>query len=264
LVSATATSGTAVAGGANTATWNGSVPAAGSVTITITATVNAGAQCTTITNQGTVAFDADLNGTNESTTTTDDPAVGGANDPTVITIDCATLTATKTAAGSFTSGSIVTYSIVISNSGNTASADVVATDELTDVLPASLTLTGASATAGTALATLATNTVTWNGSVPAGGSVTVTITATIKEGFVGATASNQGSLSYDGDLNGSAETTTQTDDPGLGGRVDPTTFVIQPGTAAEVPTLSEVGLAALVLALLSAAWVTLRRRKSAV
>jgi hypothetical protein len=49
---------------------NGSIPAAGSVTVT--ATVNSGTQGTTICNQGTFAFDADLNGTNESTGTTDD------------------------------------------------------------------------------------------------------------------------------------------------------------------------------------------------
>ena len=49
---------------------------------------------------------------------TDDPAVGGAADPTTFAVGSAALTATKTAAGSFTSGSTVTYTIVISNSGS--------------------------------------------------------------------------------------------------------------------------------------------------
>ena len=34
----------------------------------------------------TIAYDADVNGTNESTAMTDDPAAGGAADPTTITV----------------------------------------------------------------------------------------------------------------------------------------------------------------------------------
>ncbi|WP_165371407.1 fibronectin type III domain-containing protein [Pseudolysobacter antarcticus] len=75
LVSATATSGTTTTG-AGIVHWNGSIPAAGSVTITITATINANASGT-IVNQGSVQFDADGNGTNESTALTNDPSVGG-------------------------------------------------------------------------------------------------------------------------------------------------------------------------------------------
>ena len=63
-------------------TWNGSIPAGGSVTITITATILPAPAGTTITNQGTIAFDADGNGTNESTAQTDDPATGDPADPT--------------------------------------------------------------------------------------------------------------------------------------------------------------------------------------
>lgn len=74
LVSASASSGTAVANvGANTVTWNGSIPVSGSVTITIQAAINApapGSASITITNQGTITFDGDGNGTNESTTVT--------------------------------------------------------------------------------------------------------------------------------------------------------------------------------------------------
>ena len=84
LVSASATSGTAAVAG-NTATWNGSIPGNGSVTITITATVTAGVGAI-ISNQGTVNFDADGNGTNESSALTDDPGVGGATDATGFTV----------------------------------------------------------------------------------------------------------------------------------------------------------------------------------
>ena len=48
------------------------------MTITITATVNAGAQGTTISNQGTVSFDADVNGSKRVDAQTDDPGVVGA------------------------------------------------------------------------------------------------------------------------------------------------------------------------------------------
>jgi uncharacterized repeat protein (TIGR01451 family) len=262
LVSATATSGTA-ATAANTVTWNGGIPAAGSVTITITATVNAGtAAGTTVSNQASISFDADLNGTNESSGTSDDPSVGGANDPTTFTVGGVVLSATKTASGTFVAGSTVTYTIVISNTGASASPDN-AGNEFTDTLPASLTLVSATATSGTA--TTVANTVNWNGGIPAAGSVTITITATINAGTAaGTTISNQGSVSYDADLNGSNETTVQTDSPAAAGAADPTTFVVAGGVVPPIPTLSEMGLMALGFCLLLAAWSTLRRRKTAI
>jgi len=264
LVSAVATGGTATTAG-NTANWDGSIPAGGSITITITATVNAGTQNTTICNQASFAFDADLDGTNESTGTTDDPAVGGANDPTCFDVQGAHLTATKTASGTFVTGSTVTYTIVISNDGNTDSLDTPAIHEFTDTLPASLTLVSASATSGTVTPPPPNgNTVTWDGIVPAGGSVTITITATINQGNALSTVTNQGTVTYDSDLDGTNDTTVQTDDPGVGGATDPTAFVVAPGVAAEVPTLSTFGLLGLSLLLIGAAWTVLRRRTSQV
>lgn len=261
LVSATATSGTAATAG-NTATWNGSLaPLGGSVTITITATINAGTQGTSVSNQGTAFFDANNDNVNEASTPTDDPAVAGTANPTVFIVGGASVTATKTASGAFTPGSTITYTIVISNSGGSATPDNVG-NEFTDVLPASLTLVSASATSGTAVANVGTNTVTWNGSIPAADSVTITITATIDPGTQGTTISNQGSVSYDADLNGSNETTVQTDDPAAGGGSDPTTVTVVggPTSPAEIPTVSELGLLALGLSLLLAAWSVLRRR----
>jgi uncharacterized repeat protein (TIGR01451 family) len=259
LVSANATSGTAGTAG-NTVTWNGTLaPLGGSVTITITATINAGTQGTTISNQGTASFDANNDNTNEASVLTDDPSVAGAADPTSFVVGGATLTATKTVSGTFTPGGTVTYTIVISNSGASASPDN-AGDELTDVLPAGLALVSASATSGSATANTGTNTVTWNGSIPAAGSVTITITATIN-GVPGSTITNQATVSYDADLNGSNEASALTDDPAVGGASDPTGFiVIAEQTAAEIPTVSEVGLIALALTLALAAWSLLRRR----
>ena len=99
--------------------------------------------------------------------------------------------------------------------------------------------------------------------MPAAGTVTITITATINPGFVGTTVSNQGTVSYDADLNGSNETTVQTDNPAAGGTADPTPFVVVAAAVSEIPTLSEWGLMALGLVLLLAAVSVLRRKRTA-
>jgi|CXWL01.1.fsa_nt_gi uncharacterized repeat protein (TIGR01451 family) len=87
LTSASSSSGTATATVAtNTVTWNGSIPVAGTVTITIEATINPGTGASVIANQGTTSTDQDGNGTNETAGVTDDPAGPGAADPTEISI----------------------------------------------------------------------------------------------------------------------------------------------------------------------------------
>jgi uncharacterized repeat protein (TIGR01451 family) len=231
LVAATASSGTAVATiGTNTVTWDGPVAAlGGSVTIGITAVVNPVPVGTIVSNQGTISFDSDGNGTNESAATTDDPSVGGANDPTSFTVQGVVETATKTVAGNFGVGGTVTYTVTIANTGNAAAADNPG-NELTDVLPSGLTLVSATASSGTAVATIGTNTVTWNGGLAAGASVTITIDATINGGTAGTTITNQGTIAYDADSNGTNETTTTTDDPAVGGANDPTSFVVNAGS----------------------------------
>jgi uncharacterized repeat protein (TIGR01451 family) len=227
LVSANATSGTPAANvGTNTVTWNGSIPAAGSVTITITATINAGTQGQTISNQGQFAFDADLNGSNEANGVTDDPGQGGASDTTSLVVGASQVGTTKTVSGTFTPGSVVTYTVTLSNTGNSAQGDNPG-NEFVDVLPSTLTLVSANATSGTATATIGTNTVTWNGTIAAAGSVTITITATINAATApGTVVSNQGTANYDGDVNGTNETAVLTDDPSVGGATDPTSFTV--------------------------------------
>ncbi|MFN7990238.1 MAG: hypothetical protein U0529_22400 [Thermoanaerobaculia bacterium] len=167
----------------------------------------------------------------------------------------ATLTGTKSVAGSFTPGGAVTYTVVLSNSAATAQLDNPG-DEFTDVLPTGLVLVSASATSGTALATVATNTVTWNGSIPGGGSVTITIHATIGFGSAGLVLSNQGSISYDANGDGTNEATALTDDPGRPGGQDPTALVV--GDAA-IPSLSFRGLALLAVLIGVAALLAIRK-----
>jgi uncharacterized repeat protein (TIGR01451 family) len=232
LVGATATSGAAVATiGTNTVTWNGSLtPLGGSVTVTITATVKPGTAGTTISNQGTILFDANVNGSNESTGVTDDPTVAGPSNPTSFTVPGpSVITGTKSVSGSFLSGSAVVYTIVLTNSGVGGQGDNPG-NELLDVLPTQLALTGATATSGTTVATIPSGTVTWNGAIPIGASVTITINATINPGHEGDIVSNQGSISFDANGDGINEATGVTDDPALAGANDPTSFVVRSGS----------------------------------
>jgi len=176
---------------------------------------------------------------------------------TTTVVQPANLTATKTLSGIFTPGGLVTYTVVISNSGPGAQGDN-AGDEFTDVLPAQLQLQSASATSGTAVATPGTNTVTWNGSIAANQSVTLTIVAQIKAGQFGTTVVNQGTVSYDADGNGTNESIRLTDDPTVGGASDPTVFAIP--LPPLIPTLGEQPLALLMLLLAVAGWANRRRR----
>lgn len=150
----------------------------------------------------------------------------------------ATVTASKSVSGSLYPGGSVTYTITLSNSASTAQQDNTG-NEFNDVLPAELTLTGAAASSGTAVATLATNTVTWNGRIPANGTVTLTITATIPAATpVGTQISSQGVLDFDADGNGSNESSGQTDDPAIAGVADATLFEVGAIPSTPTPTAS--------------------------
>jgi outer membrane protein assembly factor BamB len=118
---------------------------------------------------------------------------------------------------------------------------------MTDVLPSSLTLIGASATSGTAVANVGTNTVTWNGSIPKNGSVTVTINATIKVGTAGTTISNQASIAYDEDGNGTNEASATSN-----------VVSFTPGPASSIPALSTIALLTLAASLALLALMKLR------
>ncbi len=203
-----------------------------------------------------------LSNTATATSATIDPTPGNESaTATTNVLSPASVTATKAVSGQFTPGGTVTYTVVLSNSSGSAQADNPG-DEFTDVLPSQLTLVSATATSGTAVATVATNTVTWNGSIPANGSVTVTLTATLNAGITpGTTVTNQGSFAYDADGNGTNEAAGSTDDPLAAGGANPTIFIAGASTSpAEIPTLNEVGLALLALLLALGGAALLRRR----
>jgi uncharacterized repeat protein (TIGR01451 family) len=125
------------------------------------------------------------------------------------------LAATKTVSGQGSEGATVTYTIVITNVGAGPSTDNPG-NEMTDVLPAGLTLLDASATTGTAAVDLPANRVTWNGALPIGGTATVTIHATVASGAFPGLLLNQAALAYDGDGNGTNESAAVSDGPSVG------------------------------------------------
>lgn len=144
------------------------------------------------------------------------------------------ITATQSVSGTFNPGDTVTYTVTITNDGSAAQGDNPG-NEFTETLPSSLTLVSASSTTGTAVATMGTNTVSWNGSLSAaGGSVTIMITATINSGASG-TVSAQGTVNFDADANGSNESSKPTDDPSTVTPNDPTTFSVA-GSSTPTPT----------------------------
>jgi uncharacterized repeat protein (TIGR01451 family) len=151
----------------------------------------------------------------------------------VTTDPTAVVSTTKTVSGTFNPGDTVTYTLISSNSGGIAAGDNPG-NELTDILPSQVTLVSANATSGTSVATIGTNTVTWNGSIPAAGSVTLTITATINAGTEGQAVDNQASIAYDGDGNGTNESSDVSDDPGIGGSGQPTSFTV----VTSIPTVT--------------------------
>ena len=143
-------------------------------------------------------------------------------------------------------GGDITYQIVVQNNGGIAQGDNLG-DELTDVLPSSLVLVSASATSGATGADLGTNTVHWNGALAQGASVTITINAHIPNqgSLSGTTVTNQATVHYDRDGDGTNESA---------GQSNQASFVV--GVPA-VPTLSEwmLGALALILALVGSRMV---------
>jgi len=224
------------------------LPMGGQAVFTATCATAPGA-IGTLTNTATIAVPAGF--------TDPEPGNDSATDVTGL-LSPANLEATKTVAGSFFPNEVVTYTITITNTGPGTQIDNPG-DELTDTLPAELSLVAASASAGTV--TTAGDTVSWNGSLAAAASVSVQIDALIGATAFGRTIVNQGTLFYDADGDGTNEATRPTDDPVPAGTADPTVFVT--GSVLEVPTVSVGGLALLGLLLAGASLHFLRRRRAA-
>ena len=152
-------------------TWTGNLNPGDTATITYTVTVN---------NPDTG------NHTLASTITSTTPGSNcpsGSTDPrctsTIDLVGLTTLTFTQSAAaGSTAPGSVVQYTVTVTNSGQSAFADATFTDPLTNVLDDATYGNDATATAG-AVSFTSPN-LTWTGTVPANGTVTVTFSVTVK------------------------------------------------------------------------------------
>ncbi|WP_305118995.1 hypothetical protein [Tahibacter harae] len=238
--------GTCTASGSGTISDTVDLPSGGSVAYTAACAISAAASGT-LTNTATVTAPA---GTTDPT-----PGNNSATDTDSVTVTPpggAMLSGTKTVSGSFVAGTHVIYTIVLSNSGAGAQGDNTG-DEFVDTLPAGLTLVSANATAGTVSS--AGNTVRWNGAIPAAGSVTITIAASINANASGQII-NQGTLNYDSDGNGGNDAAAVTDDPFRPGSADGTGFVVVPVASPPlpVPALDPLALLLMLLGLVGLAW----------
>lgn len=211
------------------------LPAGGSVTHTATCTVAPGTpNGTVISNIATIAAPvgaSDPNGGNNSATDNTTVVAG------------ASVSGTKTVSGTTQPGGAITYTIVLTNAGPGAQGDNPG-DEFVDVLPTQVSYVSSTASSGAV--SEAGGVVSWNGAIPAGGSVTITINAQVSSSANGA-ISNQGTINFDSDGNGDNDASALTDDPSVGGATDPTGFLI----ARDIPTLGTLGLILMALGLVA-------------
>lgn len=220
----------------------------GSAAFTLVVNVAGGAAGSTITNTASIATATlDDNAVNDSATTTT-TVLGGPN-----------VLATKdvTSDSQFATGTQITYTIVLTNEGDTTQGDNPG-DELTDVLPPGLVLVSASSDSGTTTVDIPGNTVHFNGVLLPNVPVTITIIATITA--TSGPISNQATIFYDPNADGINDATRLSDDATFIGDEDPTVFTIGGGPSVlEIPTLHHFALLFLALMLGGAALMILRR-----
>ncbi|MFP3940508.1 MAG: IPTL-CTERM sorting domain-containing protein, partial [Thermoanaerobaculia bacterium] len=159
--------------------------------------------------------------------------------------------------GDLRAGGSVTYRITLENPGDFDQRDNPG-DELVDELPEGLSVTSATADAGTPTVDPDGRTVRWNGAVPAGTTVTITLDAAIALEAAGTALANQAQLAYDSDGSGDNDTLALTDAPAVDGPADPTELVVRQARVLEIPTLGPAGLALLAFLLAGVGWVLAR------
>ncbi|HYN43993.1 MAG TPA: DUF11 domain-containing protein [Thermoanaerobaculia bacterium] len=245
--------------------WSCSVPAVGTTgTVSCsTASMPVGSAAFTIVAavDGATPLGTVLSNTATVTSVTPDPDSADTSVTATTTVGSpAVLSATKAVTGDFRPGRSVTYTLALRNAGLGLQLDNPG-NELVDVLPAELALVSATATSGAVMATTGTNAVTWNGSIPAGGTVTISIQATVRATTPeGARVSNQATIAYDLDGNGTNEASTVSDDPATPAAGDATVFVALAAAVAVVPALDAVGVSLLALLVALGGVLVLGRR----
>ncbi len=142
--------------------------------------------------------------------------------------------------GDLQPGNTVEYTLTVTNTGTGTQPDNPSDPELTDTLPAGLTLVSADLVSGPGTVSTSGNTVRWDGALDPGESASILITATIGPDLLGTTVLNQATAYTDHDLNGTNETPVLSDDPTTPAPNDPTAFVV--GTSiVKIPALSAWG-----------------------
>lgn len=178
--------------------------------------------------------------------------------------------ATLTVSGDSSPGGVVVYTLLLTNLGTFAQLDNPGPEAI-DVLPPGLSVLAAHADGGSVTVSsppvvgpvgralgVATE-VRWNGSIPGGGQVVVTIEATIDPGLpIGTRLSSQATVRFDGDGSGDNETTSPSDDPGTSEPSDPTLLVVGGDSVLAIPALSGAGLLLFGLLVLAGGFAALR------
>ncbi len=144
--------------------------------------------------------------------------------------------------GDLEPGGTVEYTVTLTNVGTGAQPDDADDPELTDTLPAGLTLVSATLASGPGSVSTSGDTVRYDGAIGVGESVSIVIVASIDAGTQGQALANQAVAFYDADGDGQNETEEPSDDPETGAVDDPTSFVVGGNIdPAEIPTLSQWG-----------------------
>ncbi|MEV0675655.1 GEVED domain-containing protein [Actinosynnema sp. NPDC050436] len=170
--SASATTGTANYAAPNL-TWSGSLPVGGSATVTYTVTVN-----------DPVTGDSKLVNAVSSDTPGGNCPPGSTDPKCRVVIPIAGLTIEKTVSpASVKPGDVVTYTVTVRNTGQTAQVDATFTDDLSQVVDDADYGNDGTATTGDVV--YAAPNLTWVGDLPVGGTATVTYAVRVKNPTTG-------------------------------------------------------------------------------
>jgi uncharacterized repeat protein (TIGR01451 family) len=152
---------------------------------------------------------------------------------------------------------VVAYRITLTNAGPFPQLDNPG-PELVDLLPAQLTLIQAVASSGVLI--LAPTSVTWNGEIPVGDTVTIDVEADFAAAPIPSLICNSATLFTDSTGDGVNDLQVPSDDPNRPGTADSTCFAL-PLDGVNIATLGPAGLALLALLLAGVGVALLRRRK---
>ena len=163
---ATASGGT-VSYASSTISWTGNIPAGGTITITYSVTVN-----------NPDVGNKVLANTVTSSTLGTNCSSGSTDTRCTATVTVSGLTIVKTASvPTTTPGGVVSYTIVVTNSGQTPYSGVTFTDNLTGVLDDAVYNNNGTATSGSV--SFSSPSLTWTGNLAVGASATITYSVTV-------------------------------------------------------------------------------------